>query len=254
MPPTFADTHPVYLFTNPQKIMLKKNLLAIGLLFSVCGKVAAQQDARQGNIKTSLGFIEGIQLVIPGNQGPASMAPKKDSSKTTSMADAMKETFKQTLNVALETFMPFQFKYAILLNESVEKVTNIMLYQTIDNWYGTRYRYGGSTEKGIDCSAFMQVLAGYAFGWMLPRTAREQYAAMMKINLTDLKEGDFVFFNTRGGVSHVGMYLQNNKFVHSSSSQGVSIGDLEDPYWQRRFLGARRASQNSKEANFPKFH
>lgn len=235
--------------------MLKKNLLALSLLISVCGGVTAQQDTRQGNnIKTSLGFIEGIQSLIPGNQGVSQVTPRKDSSKPVSVANTMRETFKQTLNVALETFMPFQFKYAILLNESVEKVTNIMLYQTIDNWYGTRYRYGGSTEKGIDCSAFMQVLAGYAFGWMLPRTAREQYASMMKINIADLKEGDFVFFNTRGGVSHVGMYLHNNKFVHSSSSQGVSIGDLQDPYWQRRFLGARRASQNTKEPNFPSFH
>jgi lipoprotein Spr len=233
--------------------MLKKKLLAVGLLFTVCGKLSAQSDSRTGNIKTSLGFIEGIQFVIPGNQPDKVAAVKKDSTKQASFTDVMKTSFKQTLGVALETFLPFQFKYAILLNESVEKVTNIMLYQTIDDWYGTRYRFGGSTEKGIDCSAFMQVLAGYAFGWMLPRTAREQYAAMMKISRQDLKEGDFVFFNTRGGVSHVGMYLQNNKFVHSSSSQGVSIGDLDDSYWSRRFLGARRASQNA-QPNFPKFN
>ena len=151
-----------------------------------------------------------------------------------------RSSFRRTLDAALESFMPFQFKYAILLNETVEKITNVMLYKTIDDWYGTRYRYGGTTEKGIDCSAFMQVLASYSFGWLLPRTAREQYAATSKIPKNDLQEGDFVFFNTTGGVSHVGMYLHNDKFIHSSSSEGVSIGDLNSKYWSARFLGARR--------------
>jgi lipoprotein Spr len=150
---------------------------------------------------------------------------------------------RKTLGMALESFMPFQFKYAILLNESVEKLTNVVLYKTIDDWYGTRYRYGGTTSRGIDCSAFTQILSNYAFGWMLPRTAREQYYAMEYIPKEELQEGDFVFFNTRGGISHVGMYLQNNKFVHSSSSDGVSIGDLNSKYWSVRFIGARRANR-----------
>lgn len=146
----------------------------------------------------------------------------------------------KVLGTALESFLPVQFKYAILLNESVEKLTNLILYKNIDDWYGTRYRYGGTTFRGIDCSAFMQVLSAYSFGWVLPRTARNQYYAMTGIRREDLQEGDFVFFNTRGGISHVGMYLINNKFIHSSSSQGVSIGDLNSAYWSRRFIGARR--------------
>lgn len=159
-----------------------------------------------------------------------------------------RSSFRRTLDAALESFMPFQFKYAILLNETVEKITNVILYKTIDDWYGTRYRYGGTTEKGIDCSAFMQVLASYSFGWLLPRTAREQYAATSKIPKNELQEGDFVFFNTTGGVSHVGMYLHNDKFIHSSSSEGVSIGDLNSKYWSARFLGARRLNSGNTPA------
>jgi cell wall-associated NlpC family hydrolase len=148
----------------------------------------------------------------------------------------------KTLGTALESFLPLQFKYAILLNESVEKLSNLVLYKNIDDWYGTRYRYGGKTNKGIDCSAFMQVIGQYTYGWILPRTAREQYKVMVAIAKEELQEGDFVFFNTTGGISHVGMYLSNNKFIHSSSSEGVSIGDLNSKYWSKRFIGARRVA------------
>ncbi|MES2647203.1 MAG: NlpC/P60 family protein [Bacteroidota bacterium] len=228
--------------------MLKKKLLACSLLLMVCLTSTAQGNNSAN--KTAYSFIEGIQFSLAGTK-PGT--PTKDSSR--SMTEVVRASLKQGLNAALETFMPFQFKYAILLNESVEKLSNVVLYKTIDDWYGTRYRFGGSTYKGIDCSAFMQVLAGYAFGWMLPRTAREQFDAMKRIGRDDLKEGDFVFFNTRGGVSHVGMYLQNDKFVHSSSSQGVSIGDLNDNYWSARFIGARRSSQSStQQLHFPSFN
>lgn len=227
--------------------MLKKKLLAISMLLTVC--VTSMAQANNSGNRTAYSFIEGIQFRLTGNKP----AVAGDSSKPA--GNAVTNSLRKGLNAALESFLPFQFKYAILLNESVEKLTNVVLYKTIDDWYGTRYRFGGSTDRGIDCSAFMQVLAGYAFGWMLPRTAREQYVGMTSIARNDLKEGDFVFFNTRGGVSHVGMYLQNDKFVHSSSSQGVSIGDLNDSYWSRRFIGGRRSSQSSsQQPNFPSFN
>lgn len=74
----------------------------------------------------------------------------------------------------------------------------------------------------------------------LPRTAREQYDDVRRISATELQEGDLVFFNTRGGVSHVGIYLRNNKFVHSSSSKGVTISDLYEPYYMSRFISGGR--------------
>jgi len=233
--------------------MLKKNLLAFGLVMIVCGAAYAQSNITSGNSNPVLSFIEGIQFTNTTSRTTVKSTDKKDS--TSSLTGTVKAGLRQGLSIALESFLPFQFKYAILLNESVEKISNLILYKTIDEWYGTRYRYGGTTVRGIDCSAFMQVLAGYSFGWMLPRTAKEQFASMMKIAREDLQEGDFVFFNTTGGVSHVGMYLCNNKFVHSSSSQGVSIGDLADTYWSSRFLGARRATQKeAAHGSFPFFN
>lgn len=229
--------------------MLKKNLLAFGLILMVCFTAAGQSGSKSSGSNATATFLEGLQFALPGSHFLLKKSSEKKDSSTVSTSQSMRNGLKQGLDLALESFMPFQFKYAILLNESVEKLSNAILYKTIDSWYGTRYRYGGTSLRGIDCSAFMQVLGNYAFGWILPRTAREQYASMTKIMRDELQEGDFVFFNTTGGVSHVGMYLANNKFVHSSSSQGVSIGDLDDKYWRARFLGARRSTQPRPEGS-----
>ncbi|OJW00496.1 MAG: hypothetical protein BGO52_04855 [Sphingobacteriales bacterium 44-61] len=143
-------------------------------------------------------------------------------------------------SAAVEKASAIQLKYAVLLDTEVETLENDPLLSHVDEWYGTRYRLGGTTKKGIDCSAFVQAVYLSAFALSLPRTAREQYKASRIISSTELKEGDLVFFNTRGGVSHVGIYLQNNKFIHASTSQGVTVSDMFDSYYMRRFIGAGR--------------
>ena len=141
---------------------------------------------------------------------------------------------------SVEKASAIQLKYAVLLNTEVEQLVNARLLESVDEWYGTRYRMGGTTKSGIDCSAFTQAIYLSTFGVALPRTAREQYRNARIISATELKEGDLVFFNTRGGVSHVGVYLQNNKFVHASSSLGVTVSDMFDPYYLRHYIGAGR--------------
>jgi murein DD-endopeptidase / murein LD-carboxypeptidase len=218
-----------------------------GLLFLVLGFSSVMAQKQGTNPAKAVPVKTTVQPMMPST---ADVKLNQEEPKTSTFGKTMNylgTNMRQSLEVTLETFLPFQFKYAIMLNESVEKLTNVSLYKAIDDWYGTRYRYGGTTHRGIDCSAFMQVLGEYAFGWMLPRTARAQYAFSQRINKEELKEGDLVFFNTTGGISHVGMYLQNGKFVHSSSSQGVSISSLEDQYWKARFIGARRPTANEDE-------
>ncbi|RYY63726.1 MAG: hypothetical protein EOO12_11560, partial [Chitinophagaceae bacterium] len=131
-------------------------------------------------------------------------------------------------------------KFALLLNVEVERVPQLPVLVLIDDWWGTRYRLGGNDRSGVDCSGFTCMLYNNLFQTQLPRTAREQFQATRSIEPADLREGDLVFFTTGTSITHVGFYLQNNKFVHASTSEGVTISDLNDRYWQARFAGAGR--------------
>lgn len=143
-----------------------------------------------------------------------------------------------------------QFQFALMLDTDVEAITNAPLFSLIDQWLGTPYRYGGATKSGIDCSAFTQTLFTGIHGLSIPRTAREQHKFAAHVGREDLKEGDLVFFNTTGGVSHVGYYLQNNKFVHAASSGGVMVSDLSEDYWAKRYVSAGRIELLSTAISF----
>ena len=150
---------------------------------------------------------------------------------------------------AQKLFSPtsLQSKYAALLNiVPAMLTTNIKLLEAVDDWYGIRYRFGGTSKSGVDCSAFVRAVYETAFGIELPRTAREQYAAASH-KVSEPKQGDLLFFNTRGGVSHVGVYLGNDRFAHASSSKGVMVSSLTEKYYAARYLGARRVDNVDKE-------
>ena len=144
------------------------------------------------------------------------------------------------LSSDIESCSELQFKYAILMEEPVERMTNEKLISFLENWYGIPYRYGGGGRTGIDCSAFSSVMMDSVYNLDIPRTCREQYQAGKKIKKNQLVQGDLVFFNTSGRISHVGVYLGHNKFVHASTSNGVMISDLDDIYFKRRYAGSAR--------------
>ncbi len=148
---------------------------------------------------------------------------------------------------AVETATSLQMKYALLLDTEVEEAKSLRVYSYLEQWLGTRYCMGGTTKNCIDCSAFTQMFFSSIYGITIPRTAREQFKATTRISRTELREGDLLFYNTRGGVSHVGVYLQNNKFAHASSSDGVTISDMFDPYWMKRFIGVGRIKNVEKD-------
>ncbi len=135
-----------------------------------------------------------------------------------------------------------QTKYAQMMDVVPYQISNLNLYSFIDEWYGVRYRMGGMSKAGIDCSAFVQKLYSYVFNVNVVRTAASQFVSSMPIReKSELKEGDLVFFKIKSSrISHVGVYLQNNKFVHSSSSKGVMISSLDDNYWSKYYaVGGR---------------
>ncbi|MEK0422488.1 MAG: hypothetical protein RLZ95_398 [Bacteroidota bacterium] len=141
-----------------------------------------------------------------------------------------------------------QLKYSIIVDVPVESISNIALLKKIDEWIGTPYVYGGSSKNGVDCSYFaLDVMQG-TFNKKLNRTAAEQYLQSKRINWDELKEGDLIFFKTEGPnkVSHVGIYLTNNKFVHASSKKGVTISDLSEPFYQRTLFSMGRIDENNK--------
>lgn len=117
-------------------------------------------------------------------------------------------------------------------NQASQKVNNI--YQ---KWAGTRYRLGGSGAGGIDCSAFVQKTMSGAFNVHLPRSTAEQRYSGRYISKSDLRPGDLVFFRKN---NHVGVYIGGGKFVHASSSRGVTTSSLSESYWARNYTQSRR--------------
>lgn len=128
--------------------------------------------------------------------------------------------------------------------EQIEKEQDIseMLMPEIISYLGTPYKYGGVTKNGIDCSAFVQNTFFFALDIALPRTSIQQSTIGITIIRDSLKFGDLIFFHTRGRrkISHVGIYLDENKFVHSSRSGGVKISDLNENFYSKAFVLAKR--------------
>lgn len=140
-------------------------------------------------------------------------------------------------------------KYASLIGVTADSISNLPLYRFIDRWLHIPYLWGGTDERGIDCSAFIQRLLGDVYHIDIPRTSIQQFFTRSVEPFGSrhyLSEGDLVFFRTTQGkvVSHVGLYLGNNMFINAAVSQGVSIASLNDPYWKKRYIAAGRVKMN----------
>ena len=126
-------------------------------------------------------------------------------------------------------------------NNSNERLQ--LMLKTAKNMLGIKYRYGGtSPSRGFDCSGLVQYSHKTA-GMNIPRTTRQQFNAVKRISRKYLRAGDLVFFKTTPArsVSHVGIYLGNNQFIHApSSGKRVKINSMKEKYWRKRFSGAGR--------------
>ena len=140
-------------------------------------------------------------------------------------------------------------KYAEKLGVEEKEITNLKLYHFVDEWIGTPYVYGGKNKSGVDCSGFASALLRDVYGITLAGSANTLYEGSESISQKELKEGDLVFFKINSKkVSHVGVYLQNRRFVHASSSRGVVISNLDEAYYTKYyFKGGRPKSTTSKK-------
>ncbi len=131
--------------------------------------------------------------------------------------------------------------------EERRHATPSRLARVVDSYLGIPYKWGGTTRAGMDCSAFTRAIFRETYGVELPRTSKQIYGVGRAIpQEQSLKPGDLVFFkNTYSGpgVSHVGIYLGNGRFAHASSSKGGTITPLDNPYFQPRYIGARRVER-----------
>ncbi|MCS7053253.1 MAG: C40 family peptidase [Ignavibacterium sp.] len=128
-------------------------------------------------------------------------------------------------------------------NSEVITEKEIFLMEIVKYINNTPYKFGGTSIDGTDCSSFTQSVYRNAFNINLNRSARDQYKQGMIVNDIDsLKFGDLVFFNTRRRVrpGHVGIYLWDNYFVHASTKYGVTVSSLNEDYYSKRYMGARR--------------
>jgi Cell wall-associated hydrolases (invasion-associated proteins) len=149
----------------------------------------------------------------------------------------------------LSTDQQIILKYATFLKTPPDSLTNTELYRFIDKWMYTPYKYGGNDEKGIDCSGFVQRLLNDVYKIPVPRTSAQQFFTKNVEPFHDdhyFAEGDLLFFRTVPGqpISHVGLYLHNRMFINASTSSGVSLANLDDPYWKKRFVAAGRVKAN----------
>jgi hypothetical protein len=116
------------------------------------------------------------------------------------------------------------------------------LIAEVASWMGTPYRYSGTTRAGADCSGFVFSVYRNAYQLNLPRTTEDLARHTRRIGRSRLEVGDLVFFRTtnRRKITHVGIYLGRDKFIHASTSLGVIVSDLNEPYYARSFTHGGR--------------
>jgi len=146
-----------------------------------------------------------------------------------------------TNNSAKERNKAIQNKYAQLLNVEPQLITNTALYQLIDEWMGVPYKYGGSSKSGVDCSNFSAIVYSTIYDKKISGSSANIFNQCTIIDKNNLQEGDLLFFKIeRNTISHMGIYLINNKFAHATTKKGVMINDLDEDYYKKYFFKAGR--------------
>ncbi|PZP51968.1 MAG: hypothetical protein DI598_01905 [Pseudopedobacter saltans] len=223
---------------------------SIALFLTSCSALKSTNSSTARNDRPR--FIDGIE-VTPGMSSTQIKHLEKEVKRNEKL-EARQAKVNTENNLSTESSTALQAKYCVILDVPIETMSEDgALLREVDDWWGTPYRMGGNTKKGIDCSAFSQIVLQDIYETSIPRTAQQQYDnSVHPSSDQQLQKGDLVFFGTsKNNVTHVGVYITNNKFVHASSSKGVMISDLNEKYWEKRFVGSGRyqAYSNSTTQN-----
>ncbi|MCJ8208231.1 C40 family peptidase [Mucilaginibacter sp. RS28] len=137
--------------------------------------------------------------------------------------------------------------FSQVMGVALSATSNVKLFQFVYDWIGTPYRFGGSSKKGIDCSAFTKELYTKVFNLTIKRNSRDIFSMVNPVSKDELKEGDLVFFKIHSrSISHVGIYLGDGRFAHASM-KGVAVSNLDDAYYSRYFYKGGRLLDVFKE-------
>ncbi len=137
------------------------------------------------------------------------------------------------------------YTYSNLFGYDIEKIENPELFKAVNGWLGTSYCYAGGTKNGVDCSGFVSALYKNVFHIDLEGSSKDMYKDAKSLKRSELQEGDLVFFRIRKKrVSHVGIYLGQNKFAHASVHEGVIISDLDEVYYKKYFYKGGRVKNS----------
>jgi lipoprotein Spr len=155
----------------------------------------------------------------------------------------VEETDKSTNNNGeTKSSKSFYSNYSQKLGVKLSGKEDPAFIKEITTWLGTPYLYGGNTKgKGTDCSGMIQQVYLNVYGIKLERSALNMMNNVYLIDKKDLQCGDLIFFKTIGDkVSHVALYINENKFIHASSSRGVIVNDLDESYWKKHYYACGR--------------
>jgi len=145
----------------------------------------------------------------------------------------------------------YGYKYFKNKGITFDSTSNLSLYNELYTWLGVPYVYGGRSKSGTDCSGFAGAIYKAIYTVNLPGGAQNIYNVLKPVKKNELKEGDLVFFKINSySISHVGIYLANNKFIHATSwGKSITVSDLSEPYYQRYYFSAGRYEKKSDQAN-----
>ncbi|SIT90319.1 C40 family peptidase [Pontibacter indicus] len=136
----------------------------------------------------------------------------------------------------------FYKRYSRKLGLQLDYNEDKTLLETVTKWLGTPYSYGSSSKRGTDCSGFVTRIYSDVYGIDLSRSSRSMFDDVTRIRKDSVRTGDLVFFRRgpRQPIFHVGIYLKDNKFVHSATSGGVMVSSLKEPYYRNYYYAAGR--------------